>query len=179
MSIKKCLMVSMLALGLVITPVIMSANAVTAQEVQQFEPDTITVYGKTVTVQPFLMSQTSFTWYDVKDDLPEQIWETPEEPMTYEEVFNAVQEWVKKTQWQYEAEIERLTQLELARRNGEGAAYTDLEHDIIHKEFSDKFHIPGGEEISPATQRANDRNLAAMYLQEMLREAFGYGEPRF
>ena len=155
----------------------LSAQTVTAQEQQTFEPDTVTVYGRTVTVQPFLMPQVSYTWRDMKPWLPEEITQTPDEPMSYKEIYDAVSEWEKTTAEGYEEQIDRLTREYLIAEKGED--YTEMDYDIRHKLFSDKFHIRGGDEVSEEAQEAHNKHLATLYLKDMLREAFKYERDSF
>lgn len=167
------LLTIVMALGLMF-----SVPAVNAQEAeQQFEPDVVEVYGRTITVQPFQMDQTGFTWEDMKSWLPQEISQTPETPMSYQEIYLAVSDWAKMNQEEYEAGLDKLTKDYLLEKEGED--YTEMDYDIQHKIYSDMFHIPGGDQISQETYEAHHRYLACLYLKDMLREAFKYDRDRF
>jgi len=134
----------------------------------------VRIYGRTITVVPFQMPQTSYRWRDVRDYLPSEITADTQEPMSYKAIYYAVRNLVVVTGASYEDALREVTQTYIAENPDDPRPY-----EMVKLYFSDAFLSSSGREHSEKAAHAHNQYLATLYLHDMLKESFGYGAIKF
>lgn len=136
------------------------------------QPFDFVLYGKTYKLTPIMFSHSTMDWEGAKRYLPEGLDKAPEVPLSDQEVLERIEDLARVARLRYGEQVRYHAAEMIGENPSMPASYAE-------REIAGDLHSGSYAETNPNLQFIHDQNLALGYLEEMLREAMGYGPPRW